>query len=138
MIGHSMHRLTLLFAVMSLTLAGGCTKDGDPLSAPPLPQPPSMIGTWEGTVPGQMTFTLVLTEDRNNITGMAHIAFSGTTASFNGTVYGKKNYPTLYFGFYVSQFQPVTFTGSFISPMAIDGKLNDSGFSNYPIVISKR
>lgn len=122
----------LLFSLFLL----GCSKD-DPVSIPPLPLPPSLSGQWIGNAPGAFTLSLSLSEKRTSVSGSGRIT-DQTGAFLDGSVSGNNNYPTISLTFYAQGFQPIKIAGSFTDPATLNTLLNESGFSDFPLLFQRQ
>ena len=118
--------LTTLAAAGALLGTAACGGDSGPE-----PQPPSLTGTWSGTVQetGQ-TYTMSLTQSGTRVSGtgtvldvdgLATTAVAGTAQGFNVEL--EISYPN-------TVFNPVNFSGSFANPDEMRGGLR---FSRRPL-----
>ncbi len=103
-----------------------CTKD-NPISEPPLPRPPSVIGFWtDKTVP----ISIYLLESDGVITG------SGTILEYYQlSVKGKNQYPNINFSIGTYGYVPATFTGRFAGKDSMVGSLTGNIFNNLPTAL---
>lgn len=118
-------RFLLLFIVTQI----GC-EDAIPTTAPPLPLPPQMSGTWSGG--NAFLFRVHTVESNAEISGTG--MFNGQIGAF---ITGKSNYPNISFTISSQGFEPATYSGRFIHADSIDGKLDGSGFSGTRVVLRR-
>jgi hypothetical protein len=131
-----MKRSIKIIALFILLLLG-CSKD-DPISAPMLPLPPSTEGEWVAIVPGAMKMTLQITQERATITGTGTIVNLSNGVSSNCNLQGTNTYPDVSISIGIKGYAPMEMTGKLLKTTEIDGVLNKSGFSNFPITFIKQ
>ncbi len=128
------------WVVIALTLLSiGCSKD-DPISVPDLPLPPSVKGTWFGSNANILALTLTMDQSGVNVLGSGVIQgfnANGDSMTSPGSVSGSNHYPNVALTFHVTGYQPVQITGQFVSTSRLDLLLNQSGFSNSPLILEK-
>ena len=120
----------VVLAGIALLFHSGCEKT-DPTSAPPIPLPPQMTGTWSGGTGFLLRINVV--EQQSSIIGAG--MFNGNIGAF---VNGKSTYPSVRFTIESKGYAPTEFTGSYVHPDTIVGALNGSGFFNVPVILGKQ
>lgn len=129
-----MNKLFLLFITILIVLyLFGCSKDD---TNPVNPDNPTLTGVWKGAA-GLSGIDLVfmdtdLSQSGASVSGSGSIKMVGIQDTFDCSVTGNNSYPNVNLTFKPGgQYQPMTFTGTFVNEDSLSGKLNGSGASNW-------
>jgi hypothetical protein len=131
-------RLILLVSVILILAVGGfsgCSKS-DPVSVPPLIQPPSLAGRWDIVGSGGFAMTMQNKQRGVAIEGSVSAASGGSTIV--GSVYGNCAYPNVSLTLTFPGYYAIKFSGTLQGASSLSGVLNESGFSNFPVTGTKR
>ncbi len=133
---HTMRFLLRSVAIIGgLILFAGCSRP-DPVSVPDLAVPPSVTGRWRFNDIGGLTLTIQVGQRGTDLTGGCTVS-DGTT-SLNGVAFGSVGFPDVEFTVNVPGFLGFRFTGSMRGSNLMDGVLNGSGFTNFPVIGAKQ
>ncbi|HEY6952289.1 MAG TPA: hypothetical protein VI758_07765 [Bacteroidota bacterium] len=129
-----MSRRNVFLLSLLLLLVAGCYKD-DPVTYPSVLLPPVCDGTWIGSNAG-LNLNISLKQVKAKITGTGVISV-GTLWS-NVTISGTNAFPNLGFTLYITGYQPIGVSGVYDAKSTINAYLNGSGFTNFPMVLTKQ
>lgn len=127
-------RATHLLIVLVVILCG-CSKP-DPISTPMLVRPPGMEGSWLIVGSGGVSINARLTQRAKTVEGSCTFSIGG--ASAGGSVNGLCTYPDVSFMITIPGYYAIRFTGQMSGSDAVNGVLDESGFSTFPVSGSRR
>ncbi len=118
-----MKQFFLLMNFAGILMLAGCSKDA-PTGTPPFEPPPTLSGTWVGTVSGNSMGMQLNDLHDGTISGTG--SFYGWSVLVNGTT----KYPKLEFTFTTPGIMPAHFEGSLVEKDSMVGLFNYTGLSN--------
>lgn len=119
-----------------------CSKKNNPVNSVN-PDNPTLTGSWKGTARlfgvGVLFIDTDLSQDGTSISGNSKLIQISVKDTLDCTVSGNNNYPNVNLTFQPSgSYQPMTFTGSFVTKDSLSGKLNGSGANNWDMDFVKK
>ena len=131
--------------VLIAVLGNACGGDEGP-SAPQMPEPISVTGSWSGSMVtsfgGARTLSMILQEANSTISGSYAITVPDSEPYWTGTVQGERAGDSLSLSLPGSDgagsVGTVEFSGEVTGADSIEGVLNGSGWFDTPIVLTRQ
>jgi len=128
---------SLIISICLLCIAVPGCHSSDPTEPPPFPAPATINGTWTFTQAGAFSMDLTLSQFRSHVTGDGVLTQLSNGSTNEADIGGSCSYPDVSLTIAIPGYESIILTGKILNQTTITGVLNQSGFSDFPITLTK-